>query len=86
MDGVIGPFDPASRIGTFQPKALASGPIFSRVSPGRLILDALRKAGEPMPMAASVAYVVDAIEQGERRAKGRLQKTDGCKTARWTLA
>ena len=36
---------------------------------GRLILDCLRKAGEPLATAAVVAYVADAIGQGEAGRK-----------------
>src|SRR5205085_3637287 len=43
--------------------------LFTHGELGRLILDCLRKAGEPLPTAAIVAYVAEAIGQGEAGRK-----------------
>ena len=43
--------------------------LFTHGELGRLILDCLRKAREPLPTAAIVAYVAEAIGQGEAGRK-----------------
>src|SRR5436309_1186473 len=64
LDGVIALFDPAYQVGDIPAKrAKQRSNLFAHGELGRLILDVLRKAGEPLPTAAIVAYVADAIGQ-----------------------
>src|SRR5437763_12295980 len=74
LDGVIRLFDPAYQVGSIPAKRAKqrSNP-FTHGELGRLILDALRKAAEPLPTGAIVAYVADAI--GQPDAAKRLSKT-----------
>src|SRR5437667_11764862 len=70
LDGVIRLFDPAYKVGDIPAKrAKQRSNLFTHGELGRLILDALRKAGEPLPTGAIVAYVADAIGQGEAGRK-----------------
>src|SRR3954453_2575559 len=74
VDGVIRLFDPAYRVGSIpakQPRKRLF--LFKHGELGRLILDCLRKAGEPQPTATVVAYVAQAI--GRPEATARLAKT-----------
>src|SRR5437868_4641019 len=74
LDGVIRLFDPAYQVGDIPAKrAKERSNLFTHGELGRLILDALRKAGEPLPTAAVVAYVAEAI--GQPDAVKRLAKT-----------
>src|SRR5437764_8248304 len=74
LDGVIALFDPAYKVGDIPAKrAKQRSNLFTHGELGRLTLDALRKAGEPLPTAAVVAYVADAI--GQPHAAKRLAKT-----------
>src|SRR5438876_1895075 len=74
LDGVIALFDPAYKVGDIPAKrAKQRSNLFTHGELGRLVLDALRKAGEPLPTAAIIAYVADAI--GQPDAAKRLAKT-----------
>src|SRR5438128_12534838 len=74
LDGVIRLFDPAYQVGSIPAKrANQRSNLFTHGELSRLILDALRKAGEPLPTAAVVAYVAEAI--GQPNAAKTLTKT-----------
>ena len=63
-------FDPAYQVGSIPAKrAKQRSNLFTYGELGQLILDALRKAAEPLSTAAVVAYVADAIGQGEAGRK-----------------
>src|SRR6185312_9842174 len=68
LDGVIRLFDPSYRVGSIPAKgARQRSNLFKQGELGRLILDCLRKAPEPQPTAAIVAYVAEAIGQPDAR-------------------
>ena len=68
LDGVIRLFDPAYQVGDIPAKqAKQRSNLFTHGELGRLILDALRKAGEPLPTAAIVAYIVGGYQATRRR-------------------
>src|SRR5436190_13405494 len=74
LDGVIRLFDPSYRVGSIPAKgARQRSNLFKQGELGRLILDCLRKASEPQPTGAIVAYVAEAI--GQPDARKRLAKT-----------
>jgi hypothetical protein len=74
VDGVIALFDPSYVVGSIPAKgARQRSNLFKHGELGRLTMDALRKAGEPVPTAAVVAYVAEAI--GQPDAAKRLAKT-----------
>ena len=68
LDGVISLFDPAYQVGDIPAKrAKERSNLFTHGELGRLILDALRKAGEPLPTAAIVAYIAGGYRATRRR-------------------
>src|SRR6185369_11976702 len=74
LDGVIRLFDPSYRVGSIPAKgARQRSNLFKQGELGRLILDCLRKASEPQPTAAIVAYVAEAI--GQPNARKVIAKT-----------
>src|SRR5437763_9161215 len=74
LDGVLRLFDPAYQVGDIPAKrAKQRSNLFSHGELGRLNLDALRKAVDPLATAAIVAYVAEAI--GQPDVAKRLTKT-----------
>jgi hypothetical protein len=64
LDGVIALFDPAYRVGDIPAKrAKQRSNLFKQGELGRLILDCLRKAGEPQSCPAITTYICEAIGQ-----------------------
>src|SRR5882672_4595063 len=71
LDATIALFDPTYRVGSIKPRnARKRSKLFKQGELGRLILDALRRAGGPLATAEVVEAVTAAI--GENKAKGPL--------------
>jgi hypothetical protein len=63
LDGVIRLFDPDYRVGSIPAKgARQRSNLFTHGELSRLTMDALRKAGEPLPTAAIVAMLLRPLD------------------------
>src|SRR5207302_8713169 len=70
LDGVIRLFDPAYQVGSIPAKrAKQRSNLFTHGELGQLILDALRKAAEPLSTAAVVTYSLPTSPMPSGRAK-----------------